>query len=77
MKERTVEIIIKGGAVQDVQMPPGIRVVIRDYDVEGTDQESGFDIRQDSEGDSYQRREFREEGDETTELETEQAPGNQ
>ena len=51
---QTVEITISDGAVQDVQLPRGIQVIIRDYDVEDGDWD-GPDIRKDEQGDSYQR----------------------
>jgi len=55
-----VEIIISGGAVQDVVCPRGVEVIIRDYDVEGVDESNtSWDIRRDTEGDLYQRMEFR------------------
>jgi hypothetical protein len=60
---QTVEITISGGAVQHVEFPRGFRVIIRDYDVEGSDVDSGFDIRKDSEGDHYQHMEFEREQD--------------
>jgi hypothetical protein len=49
-------IIISGGAVQNVQMPKGVALEIRDYDVEGGDIPEGNDnYRQDENGDWYQR----------------------
>jgi len=62
---KTVEVIISGGAVQDVVCPRGVQVIIRDYDVEGVDESStSWDIRRDSEGYLYQRMEFRHPKDE-------------
>ena len=52
-----VDITISGGAVQYVESPPGVKVVIRDYDVDGADGED-FDIRKDESGDSYQHWEY-------------------
>jgi len=60
---QTVEVIISGGAVQHVEFPRGIRVVIRDYDVESTDADSGFDTRKDEKGDLFQHMEFIHEED--------------
>lgn len=57
MKE--VEIIIAGGAVQSVTLPEGVRVVIKDYDVEGDDWD-GKDVLKDEDGDCYQLMEFEE-----------------
>jgi hypothetical protein len=45
-----VEITISGGAVQDVECPRGVKVIIRDYDVEGGDLD-GPDIHRDESGD--------------------------
>lgn len=57
---KTVEVIISGGAVQDVVCPKGVQVIIRDYDVEGVDESNtSWDIRRDAENDLYQRMEFR------------------
>lgn len=31
-------ITVEGGVIQDVQgIPPGVRVIVRDYDIEGMD----------------------------------------
>ena len=57
-----VEITISGGAVQDVQLPRGVKVIIRDYDVEGDDWD-GPDIHRDERNDPYQRMEFIHEED--------------
>lgn len=35
----TVVIIVGDGLVQDVHAPKGIEVIIRDYDVDGVDEE--------------------------------------
>jgi hypothetical protein len=60
-----VEVVISGGAVQDVICPRDVRVIVRDYDVEGVDESNtSWDIRRDSEGDLYQRMEFRHPKDE-------------
>ena len=62
---KTVEIIISGGAVQDVVCPRGVLVVVLDYDVEGVDEGNTlWDIRRDAENDLYQRMEFRHPKDE-------------
>lgn len=43
--ELTVRITVEGGVVQHVELPPGIRAVLKDYDVEGTpeDELNGHD----------------------------------
>jgi len=62
---KTVEVIISGGAVQDVVCPRGVLVVVLDYDVEGVDEGNTlWDIRRDAENDLYQRMEFRHPKDE-------------
>jgi hypothetical protein len=55
---QTVEITISGGVVQYVEFPHGVRVIVRDYDVEGNDEAEEFDIRRDESGDAYQHMEF-------------------
>ena len=52
-----IEITISGGAVQYVEFPRGVKVIIRDYDVEGGDLE-GPDICKDEQGDHFQKMEF-------------------
>jgi hypothetical protein len=47
----TAHIVVEGGVVQDVDVPPGIRVVVRDYDVEGV--EGAEDLPQDEDGAHY------------------------
>ena len=48
---KTVRITVFGGVVQDVRVPKGIRVIVKDYDVEGCT--SGLD--KDGNGDQYMR----------------------
>jgi len=62
-----VEITISGGAVQDVQLPRGVKVIIRDYDVEGGDLD-GPNIHKDEQNDPYQRMEFIHEEDKPTKV---------
>ncbi len=54
---QTVQITVSGGVVQHVEAPPGIMVVVRDYDVDERDCE-GIDIRRDENNDLYQRMQF-------------------
>lgn len=42
-----VVVNLKGGLVDKVKMPPGVRVIVRDYDVEGADED---DIVEDEDG---------------------------
>ena len=53
-----VEIVISGGAVQHVNAPKGIRVIVRDYDIEGSEDDEEFDIRTDKNGGKFQQIEF-------------------
>jgi len=53
--KEVVEIVVHGGAVQDISMPDNIIVVIKEYDV--PDDWEG-DIRKDDSGSSYQYLEF-------------------
>ena len=55
--KQNVEITVSGGVVQHVEAPPGIRVIVRDYDVDGRDC-GGHDIRRDENNDPYQRMQF-------------------
>ncbi len=34
---KIVRVTVKGGVVQHVEVPEGVQVVVRDYDVNGTD----------------------------------------
>jgi len=43
----TVEITVEGGVIQDVQCPEGVRVVVKDYDVEGTPED---ELHEDEDG---------------------------
>lgn len=48
-----VEIYIQGGVIADVVKPDNIKVIIKDYDTDGVDEEI---LKQDKNGDDY--REF-------------------
>ena len=43
---RTVIVTIEGGVIQDVEVPPGVQVVIHDYDV-GNIEEDGVEFDKD------------------------------
>lgn len=58
MKIGPIEITISGGAVQHVENPSSIDIIIRDYDVEGTDCASWPGCKQDEHGDWYQEISF-------------------
>ena len=54
--KREVIVRVKGGVVQDVEVPPGVVVRIWDYDnAEGYDDEDSFEsIKADEDGELYQ-----------------------
>ena len=43
------QISLVGGVIQDIQLPRGISVVVRDYDVDGVEE----GLQQDEDGDQY------------------------
>ncbi len=45
---KVVRITVEGGVIQYVECPRGVRVVVRDYDVDGED-----NIHFDEHGDAY------------------------
>ena len=45
----TVTVVLEGGVVQDVAVPLGVRVVVRDYDIDGSE----VDLAEDENGDHY------------------------
>jgi len=47
--KKTVRITVEGGVVQHVQVPKGVTVVVRDYDVDGEDE----GLEEDENGDKY------------------------
>lgn len=47
---KTVIITVEGGVVQHVQVPDGVTVIVRDYDVDGVE---GDLLQQDRGGDHY------------------------
>jgi hypothetical protein len=47
--KKIVRITVEGGIVQHVDVPHGVQVIVRDYDVDG--QEDG--LQQDENGDCY------------------------
>ena len=36
---KTVKIYVEGGVIQDVNVPKGVRVIVYDFDTEGTPEE--------------------------------------
>lgn len=47
---KVVRITVEGGVVQHVEVPEGVQVIVRDYDVEGTDAD---ELEQDENGDQF------------------------
>ncbi len=47
---KTVTITVEGGVVQNVEVPEGVTVIVRDYDVEGVESDL---LQQDENGDNY------------------------
>ncbi len=46
--EKVVIVTVEGGVVQHVEVPNGVRVIVRDYDTEGCDDDL---VQQDENGD--------------------------
>ena len=42
-------VTVEGGVVQHVEVPPGVRVVVKDYDIDGSES----DLAEDTNGDNY------------------------
>jgi hypothetical protein len=50
MKPHTIRITIEGGVIQNIDdIPPGVQVIVRDYDVDGSED----DLGQDDNGDKF------------------------
>jgi hypothetical protein len=47
--KRTVEITMKGGVIQEIRLPKDVRVIVRDYDVDGPME----GLQKDENGDPY------------------------
>lgn len=47
---KVVRVTVEGGVVQHVEVPEGVQVIVRDYDVEGTDAD---ELEQDENGDQF------------------------
>jgi hypothetical protein len=45
----TVHITVEGGVVQYVDCPPGVRAIVRDYDIDGSE----ADLAEDENGDKF------------------------
>jgi hypothetical protein len=51
---KTVEVTISGGVVQHVGPPPGVQTIVRDYDVDMSNDDPDY-IRHDEHGEPYVR----------------------
>lgn len=47
---KTAQVTVSGGVVQNVEVPDGVTVIVRDYDVDGTETDL---LQQDGAGDNY------------------------
>ncbi len=47
---KTVRVTVEGGVVQHIEVPKGVRVIVKDYDVEGCDESQ---LEHDENGDNY------------------------
>ena len=45
-----VRVTVEGGVVQHVEVPEGVHVIVRDYDVDGTEEDQ---LEQDENGDHF------------------------
>ena len=48
-RKKTVHVTVEGGVIQNVDCPSGIQVLVRDYDVDGTE----IDLAEDDSGDEF------------------------
>ena len=46
---KTVRITVEGGVIQDIECPKGVRVVVKDYDTDGVED----NVHYDEQGDAY------------------------
>ena len=47
---KIVRVTVEGGVVQHIDVPKDVRVVVRDYDVEGTEEDQ---LEKDENGDEF------------------------
>jgi hypothetical protein len=47
--KKIVRIAVEGGVIQDVECPSGVQVLVRDYDVDGSE----TDLAEDDSGDEF------------------------
>jgi hypothetical protein len=48
-KKKTVHVTVEGGVIQYVDCPSGVQVLVRDYDIDGSE----ADLAEDETGDEY------------------------
>ena len=48
-RKKTVHVTVEGGVIQYVDCPSGVQVLVRDYDVDGSE----ADLAEDDSGDEY------------------------
>ena len=46
---KIVRVTVEGGVIQDIDCPEGVRVIVKDYDTDGSE----ADLKQDDNGDDY------------------------
>ena len=47
--KKTVHVTVEGGVIQNVDCPSGVQVLVRDYDVDGSE----ADLAEDDTGDEF------------------------
>jgi hypothetical protein len=47
---KVVTIVVEGGVIQRVVCPNGVRVIVKDYDTDGTEEDN---LQQDEKGEEY------------------------
>jgi hypothetical protein len=46
---KIVRVTVEGGVIQDIDCPEGVRVIVKDYDTDGSEEA----VKQDDKGDNY------------------------
>jgi hypothetical protein len=46
---RIVRITMEGGVIQDITCPEGVKVIVKDYDTDGSEE----NVQHDEDGDNY------------------------
>jgi len=58
MEEINIELRIDGGVIESYNIPKGVKVIVRDYDIEGVDPSV---LEKDKEGNKHQKITFENE----------------